>query len=139
MDELVTKFCMLGATNEDLARFLEVSIASIEHWIADKNKDFSRAIKEGRDYADANIVNSLYHRALGYSHKDVHVSNYKGDITITEITKHYPPDTAAAFIWLKNRRPKEWKNQPEVIHHEHTVKELQVVKASDYKDNLKIA
>ena len=31
--ELVRKFCMLGATNEDLARCFEVSRTTIDHWI----------------------------------------------------------------------------------------------------------
>jgi len=43
----------------------------------------------------------------------VHISNYQGDVTVTEVTKHYPPDTAAAFIWLKNRRPDLWRDKQE--------------------------
>lgn len=35
-------------------------------------------------------------------------------ITLTELTKHYPPDTVAAFIWLKNRQPKLWKDKIEL-------------------------
>ena len=31
--ELARKFCMLGATNEDLARCFEVSRSTIDHWI----------------------------------------------------------------------------------------------------------
>jgi hypothetical protein len=30
------------------------------------------------------------------------------------VKKHVPPDVAAAFIWLKNRRPAEWKDRHEV-------------------------
>lgn len=59
--------------------------------------------------ADAEIASSLYHKAKGYSHPDVHISNYQGDITITEITKHYPPDTTAAKYWLTNRQPDLWR------------------------------
>ena len=131
-NDLVTKFCMLGATNKNLAKFLEVSVQTISYWLA-HDQQFLEAIKEGREFADANVAKAMYHKAIGYKHKEVHVSNYKGEITLTEIEKNYPPDTAAAFIWLKNRNPELWKQQPEVIHHEHTVKELQVVKASDYK------
>ena len=29
-------------------------------------------------------------------------------------TEHYPPDTAAAFIWLKNRRKQDWRDKSEV-------------------------
>lgn len=51
---------------------------------------------------------------FGYSHPDVHISNFQGMITVTDIVKHYPPDTGAAFIWLKNRQPHKWKDKVEV-------------------------
>ena len=28
--------------------------------------------------------------------------------------EHFPPDTAAAFIWLKNRQPHRWRDKKEV-------------------------
>jgi hypothetical protein len=31
-----------------------------------------------------------------------------------KVKKYYPPDTAAAFIWLKNRRG--WKDKQELDH-----------------------
>ncbi|MCO6427132.1 hypothetical protein [Nitrosomonas communis] len=72
------------------------------------------SINKGKLEADSKVAESLYKRATGYSHPDTHVSNYQGEITLTEITKHYPPDTAAAFIWLKNRQPSKWKDKVEV-------------------------
>lgn len=33
---------------------------------------------------------------------------------MTKITKHYPPDTAAAFIWLKNRAG--WRDKQDIEH-----------------------
>lgn len=51
---------------------------------------------------------------MGYSHPETHVSNYMGDITKTELIKHYPSDTVAAFIWLKNRQPEKWRDKIEI-------------------------
>jgi len=48
----------------------------------------------------AHIYTALYKRAIGYSHPDVHISNYQGEITITDIIKHYPPETQAAREYL---------------------------------------
>lgn len=48
----------------------------------------------------ANIYNALYKRSMGYSHPDVHISNYQGVITVTKITKHYPPETQAGREYL---------------------------------------
>ena len=33
---------------------------------------------------------------------------------IVPYTEHFPPDTAAAFIWLKNRQPDRWRDKKEV-------------------------
>ena len=109
-NDLAYKYCLLGATNETLAEYFNVVKSTIDLWIKDI-PEFSGSVKRGRHVADAEIAHSLYHRAKGYSHKDTHISNYQGDITETEITKHYPPDTAAAFIWLKNRAG--WKDKSE--------------------------
>ena len=103
------KLCLLGGTDNDLADFFGVSEQTINNW--KKNfPEFFESIKRGKLMADAKVAESLYKRAIGYSHPAVHVSNYRGNITITEITKHYPPDTAACIFWLKNRRPKDWRN-----------------------------
>lgn len=106
------KLCLLGATDKDLADFFECAESTINKWKLDFPK-FSESIKKGKTLADANVAESLYKRARGYSHPDVHISNYLGVITETKITKHYPPDTAAAFIWLKNRAG--WKDKQEQV------------------------
>lgn len=117
--EQAYKLCLLGAIDKELADFFDVTEDCITKW--KKNyPEFLLSLKEGKVQADANVAESLYKRACGYKHPDVHISNYQGDITITDITKHYPPDTAAAFIWLKNRAG--WRDKQE---HEHGVtKEL---------------
>jgi len=34
--------------------------------------------------------------------------------SLTPLTKHYPPDTTACIFWLKNRKPREWRNRTEL-------------------------
>ena len=99
---LAYKYCLLGATDKKLADFFGVTEQTINNWKKD-HPVFFESIKRGKEIADAEIAEALFHRAKGYSHPDVHISNYQGIITKTDITKHYPPDTGAAFIWLKNR------------------------------------
>lgn len=108
--ELATDYCMLGATNAELAQLFDVSEATIYNWLG-KNPRFAQAVRDGREVADAKVARSLYRRAIGYSHPEVHISNFQGEITQTPFTKHYPPDTAAAFIWLQNRKPDKWRRQ----------------------------
>ena len=105
--ERAYKLCLLGLKDKELAVAFGVNQWTIDYW---KNKypSFAEAIKTGKDEADANIVHALYQRAVGYSHKDVNITNYKGEITVTDITKYYPPDTEACKFWLKNRQKERW-------------------------------
>ena len=118
--ELAYKFCLLGATDARLAEMFEVDIATIHHWKTDV-PEFLSAVKEGREWADANVAKSLYHRAIGYSHQEddirtVSVGSGRSEIVITPTVKHYPPDTGAATLWLKNRQPHIWRDKVENVH-----------------------
>ncbi len=108
--EQARKLCLLGATDADMARFFEVSLATLNNW-KHEHPAFLDALKAGKELADANVSESLYKRATGYSHPDVHISNYQGAITITPIVKHYPPDPTSMIFWLKNRRPDLWRDK----------------------------
>jgi len=112
-NEQARKLCLLGSTDESLANFFNVSVATINNWKIDHPK-FLESIREGKEVADANVADALYNRAIGFSHPDTHISNFQGVITATPTTKHYPADTGAAFIWLKNRS--SWKDKQEVEH-----------------------
>lgn len=111
--ELGYKFCLLGATDEQLAEFFNVAKSTINLW-KQKQPKFLDAIKRGKVAADANVAHSLYRRGTGYSCPETLVSNYQGAITLTEVTKHYPPDTTACIFWLKNRQPDKWRDKIEV-------------------------
>lgn len=121
---LTYKFCLLGATDADLAKFLEVAESTINEWKL-KHKEFSEAIKAGREDADANVANRLYTRATGYEYKEVTFEkiildpdkdndNEGGDVWRKRITvKQQPPDTTAAIFWLKNRQKDKWRDKTE--------------------------
>lgn len=109
----IINYCKLGAIDEDLAEMLEVCIATIYNWKND-HPEFLDAIKQGKELADQQVVKSLFYRANGYSHDAVHISNYKGEITETDYTKHYAPDPTSMIFWLKNRQPDLWKDKQEI-------------------------
>lgn len=113
--EQVYKLCLLGATDGELADFFVVNVDTIHEW-KKIYKEFSDAIKRGKSLADANVASKLYHRATGYEHEDVDIKMYEGGIIKTPLIKHYPPDTTAAIFWLKNRKPKEWRDKQEIDH-----------------------
>lgn len=110
---MAKKLCLLGYTNQQLADFFKVQVQTINEWDI-HIESFSKALQEGRDVADARVAISLYQRAVGYSHpaeQIVTLTEGRGGASYVErvpIVKQYPPDTAAAYIWLKNRRRDMW-------------------------------
>ena len=112
-NEQALKLCLLGATDIELADFFDVEEKTINNW-KKKHPEFLQSIKEGKDQADSRVAESLYNRALGYSHADTKFATYEGQITDSkEYTKHYPPDTTAAIFWLKNRQSSKWRDKTE--------------------------
>lgn len=107
---------LTGAIDTDLCAIFDVSEPTLNAWKKDY-PEFIKSLREGKEIFDTNLVEaSLRERATGYSHDDVHISNYQGTITQTAITKHYPPDATSAIFWLKNRDPDRWKDKQEVEH-----------------------
>jgi hypothetical protein len=111
------KFCLLGATNEDLAGLFEVSLATIGNWLR-RYPAFKQAVQGGRDVADADVAHSLLQKAKGFTHADVKILQIDGAAEEVTYNRYFPPDTQAAIFWLRNRRRKQWR---ELIEHEHTV------------------
>jgi len=93
--ELARKFCMLGATNDDLADCFEVSRSTIDGWIA-TIPEFAEGMRQGRDEADAGVVEKLYSRAMGYSYETKKVLLCRGEPVTVPHTVHYPPDIRPA-------------------------------------------
>lgn len=118
-DDQAYKLCLLGAIDEDLADFFGVSVQSINVWKR-KYAGFKDALDRGKNIANAEVAEALFNRARGYEHPETKVFNNNGEIITHEITKHYPPDTQAASLWLRNRTVHQssigpqWKDRQEI-------------------------
>lgn len=112
--EQARKLCELGLTDEELARYFEVHVATIYRWQA-TIPAFCEALKVGKAPADDRVERSLYHKACGYTFDSEKVFNHQGEIVRAKTVEHVPPDTTAAIFWLKNRRKDEWRDR-----HEHS-------------------
>ena len=134
--ERVTDLCLLGATNEELAKVFGVDDATIYRWL-DTIPDFRETIKQGRELADAQVARALYLKATGqWTQPAVKIAT-KIEILpdgteikaehIVPYVEHFPPDTAAAYIWLKNRQPHRWRDKKEV-HETGDVNETKTVR-----------
>jgi hypothetical protein len=64
------------------------------------------------------MAESLYNRGLGYQHQAVKIfmPAGAGAPVYAPYTEHYPPDTKAASLWLRNRQPERWRDKREVDH-----------------------
>ena len=74
-----------GLTNEDIAFNIGITAKTLYEWMI-KYSEISEALKEGKDVIDRRIENALAKKALS------------GDVT-------------AMIFWLKNRKPKEWRDR----------------------------
>lgn len=110
--EQARKLCLLGATDVEMASFFGVSEKTLNTWKA-VHPEFIQSITQGKAFADANVASRLYERALGYSHDAVKIFQVDGAPLIVPYTEHYPPDTPAASLWLRNRQPSKWRDRIE--------------------------
>ncbi|GAB4036724.1 helix-turn-helix domain-containing protein [Spirosoma jeollabukense] len=118
--EQARKFCLLGYTDRDLAKEFGISESTLNRW-KNKFREFWEALLEGKQIADAEVAQAFYKRAVGFeypSEKIVTISVGDGCSRVERvpITVVVLPDPSAALNWLKNRRPKEWRDKVEVEH-----------------------
>jgi hypothetical protein len=137
LDEQAYNYCLLGAMDEDLARFFAISVRTLSKW-KKKYPSLRESIRVGKEFADMQVVKSLYKRAIGYTYRQVVSQATKvpaskvkiegtmdgtfmtdgdnGFQTIKVTTKEVVPDTRAQIFWLKNRQPKFWREKQEIDH-----------------------
>lgn len=108
------ELCEIGCSMDQMAKFFNIDVRTLYNYRTD-HPDLFHGIKTSRDLRNDQIVRSLFERAQGYSHEEDKIFCHQGQIVTARTIKHYPPDTAAAFIWLKNNLPAEWKDKKEVV------------------------
>src|SRR5260370_2876825 len=109
--ELASKFCMLGAINKDLAGLFEVARRTIDNWITNI-PEFAESVRQGRDVADAAVVEKLHSRAVGYSYEAKKAFLYRGEPVTANYTVRYPPDTTPCMLPLPNPFPRPCPPKP---------------------------
>jgi hypothetical protein len=113
MCEQAHNYCLLGATNDELAEFFRVSPSTVDRWIA-RHADFGNAVRQGRVVADARVARGLYTRAVGYDREIERAVVVGGELKSLTSTVHYPANVQACIFWLRHRRPQTWGGAPNV-------------------------
>lgn len=112
--EQARRLCENNAfTDVELASFFEVTLSTLSLWKV-KHQEFSDALKLGKAPANERVVRSLYDRAMGYSCVETDIRVIEGEIVMTDVVKHYPPDPTSMIFFLKNRAPDEWRDKQDI-------------------------
>lgn len=115
-----------GMTDEEIARQIGISRSTLIEW-KKKYPQISKALSDGKDFADRLVEDSLYKKAMGFyvfEQKAFKVKNIEYDENGKKISekeelqtaeeRHYiEPDIKAIIFWLKNRKPEIWKEKIE--------------------------
>jgi hypothetical protein len=114
--DMARKLCLLGATDEELANFFEVNVATIYRW-KDEHAAFCEAIRAGKVQADANVADSLYKLATGHHvQAEKLVKKSTGEFEAIRFQQYIPGDAGAAYRWLLNRRRQDWSDKQTIEH-----------------------
>ena len=79
-----------GLTDEQIAKNIGITAKTLYEW---KNKfsNVCETLKRGKDVVDRQVENALFESAL-------------------------EGNTTAQIFWLKNRKPKEWRDKQDIEH-----------------------
>ena len=113
-----------GLTNEQIAKNIDIVMSTFYRWKLE-HKEFSDALKKGKEVVDFEVENALLKRAIGYKYEEVTWERIQdpdarrskdcedGDLVITKkVEKYVNPDVTAIIFWLKNRMKNEWRTNP---------------------------
>lgn len=111
-----------GLTDEQIAENMGIAVRTLYNW-KDKYVQIMQTLKRGKEVIDRQVENALLKRALGYKYEEVTrekvISAETGipEMTVTKmVTKEVQPDVTAQIFWLKNRKPKDWRDKQDIQH-----------------------
>ena len=114
---LLETWSRAGLTDEQIANNIGIAPKTLYRW-KNKYSQICHSLKKGKEIVDYEAENALLKRALGYEIEEV--KTYMEDAgdrqrkRIEKTIKHIPPDVTTCIFWLKNRKPKEWRDKQEI-------------------------
>src|SRR5262249_24049337 len=108
--DIAQNYCLLGATNDELACFFQAAPSTVDNWLQ-AHPEFAMAVRSGRGAAAANIARKLYHHAMGSDYATRKIFVHRGETGEVPHPVHLPPDVGACIFWLRNRRREKWRER----------------------------
>lgn len=132
-----------GLSNKQIAHNIGIREETIYTWM-NKYPQLDKAIKKGKEVVDREVENALLKRALGYEIEETKTymkDNGNGTQTkhIERTKKHVAGDTTAMIFWLKNRKPKEWRDRKDLEHSGEVQSNINVLNNMDEETLNKLA
>jgi hypothetical protein len=113
-NEQARKLCLLGATDEEIADFFDVCVATIYNWKT-QFPAFLEATRAGKVVADMEVAESLFRRATGeVAFVERAYKTNEGDYKVVTLRQFIPGDVTAQRLWLLNRRPQNWRDKQDM-------------------------
>ena len=113
-----------GLSDEQIALKMGIGTSTYYRW-QEEHREFREALKKGKAPVDIQVENALLKRALGYTstetieeltttgQKDQNGRDIIKEKHVRKVTREIPPDVGAIVFWLKNRKPKQWRDKQE--------------------------
>lgn len=108
--EVANRLASKGYDDIQISEIIGICPRTLYYWKG-RYAEFLQSLKESKENADDMVEASLFRRATGYYHEEekLFYDAKLGYVHRETTVKHYPPDTAAAIFWLKNRRRDKWR------------------------------
>lgn len=120
---LVEAWARDGLVEDQIAKNLGISMSTLSKYKVE-HSEVVEALKKGKEVVDFQVENQLLKRAMGYKYDEVTKELIKesdgfggvvNKIKVTKIvTKEVAPDVTAQIFWLKNRKPREWRDKQDI-------------------------
>lgn len=119
-----------GLTDIQIAHNMGIKERTFSEWKG-RFDAIRAALKKGKAPVDLEVENALLKRALGYQYEEttteiheIPTGRFDADGKqimrqvrhIRKTQKTALPDTTAQIFWLKNRKPKQWRERVEAAH-----------------------
>jgi len=114
--ELIEAWCRDGLTEEQIAHNLGIGVSTLSKYKVE-HIELIDVLKRGKQVIDYQVESQLLKKAMGYTYTEVKTTiDESGKEAITTTIKEVAPDTTAQIFWLKNRKPREWRDKQDVEH-----------------------
>jgi hypothetical protein len=119
--DLAWSLATCGKTDAEIAAAFNIHCDTIYDW-KKKYPEFSEALKNGKEFANAKVEKALYDSCFDHVIKEKRTTLRRNKetgkpeiIAVEEFEKVVPANILAQQTWLNNRKPECWRRNPMAV------------------------